>query len=457
VAFTPTNTAKFLPASATVVIDVAKAPQAALTVTGAPATQENGTSFSVGSSGGSGTGAVTFSTSGVCTNAGASVTMTSATGTCSITAAKAGDANYLPVVSAVVIVGATGAVPPTLDILEVSGFLAVLTQNNVKTGIPGTLSIRLQSNGVSVAAPGAVPFTATSDNLSCVTVTSGTIASGAYGATVPIAYGGTLTLPCQAVVTIATASFGTEFVPVNVFDYATAPFTSGATSLSYYNPALLANAAGLLGTNSSSLSYYNPATIPNPTGALFASSTALSYYNPALLPSPSGASVASTASLSYYNPADVPSAAGIVAAGAASLSYCNPDEVACFSSSGFAASAVAARPADETTVASAVFSVSIANGPTAIRVTPPRLSRTAAGVVTLTVHGVNLSGATGVRLIGLEQDATVGTPVVSTDGRSVTVDVFVLPSAPLGGVPVVITGPGWSTSVTTSVQVEIVQ
>jgi hypothetical protein len=75
----------------------------------------------------------------------------------------------------------------------------------------------------------------------------------------------------------------------------------------------------------------------------------------------------------------------------------------------------------------------------------------------LTIEGVNLAGATGVRLLGLEQDVTLGAPVVSNDGRRVTVDVFVLSTARLGGAVVVVTGPGWSTSITAGVQVEIVQ
>ena len=60
VAFTPDNTIRYFGANATVFINVAKAPQAALTITGAPASAVYNTGFTVATAGGSGTGAVTL-------------------------------------------------------------------------------------------------------------------------------------------------------------------------------------------------------------------------------------------------------------------------------------------------------------------------------------------------------------------------------------------------------------
>ena len=56
----------------------------------------NGSLVYFGSSGGSGTGAVTFASTGACSVVSTTgvVTMTSGTGTCSVTATKAADANY---------------------------------------------------------------------------------------------------------------------------------------------------------------------------------------------------------------------------------------------------------------------------------------------------------------------------------------------------------------------------
>jgi hypothetical protein len=83
-------------------------------VTGAPPTAELGTSFTVGSAGGSGTGAVTFNATGPCTNTdgGTLITMTASSGTCSITAVKAADDNYEQTTSAAASVAATAPVAP---------------------------------------------------------------------------------------------------------------------------------------------------------------------------------------------------------------------------------------------------------------------------------------------------------------------------------------------------------
>ena len=89
---------------------LSKATQDPLTVT-APGSAIYATSFTVGATGGSGTGAVTFSASGACSNVngGALITVTSGTGSCSITATKAGDANHKPITSAAVLVTALKA------------------------------------------------------------------------------------------------------------------------------------------------------------------------------------------------------------------------------------------------------------------------------------------------------------------------------------------------------------
>ena len=109
VTFTPDDPIHYLPASASVSIDVVQATQAALSVTGAPSSAPNGFSFAVSTSGGSGGGAVTFAVTGPCSIAGSQVTMTGTTGTCSIIATKAADPNFLEVMSAPAMVSATSA------------------------------------------------------------------------------------------------------------------------------------------------------------------------------------------------------------------------------------------------------------------------------------------------------------------------------------------------------------
>jgi hypothetical protein len=481
VLFTPADTVHYENAATTVFLTVVKAAQAPLVVTGAPATAGNGTTFTVGTSGGSGTGTVTFAVTGICTNTdgGAVVTMTAATGTCTITATKAADDNYEAATSAPVFVTASGSLPPALDVVESSLALAVPSD---RPAIPGRVSVRLQLGGVSVAAPsGGVSLTATSSDTTCVTAGGGTIAAGAYSASTEIAYGGSATLPCTATVTVTSTEYGSDEVPVGVYPYATAPITAAETAVSYYNPAPMPNPAGTLATSVAAMSYYNPAPMPNPTGTLVTSVAAVSYYNPASLlspggsvgtsvaavsyfnpaplPDPGGAVASGVAAVSYYNPATVPGPGNIVATGVASLSYLNPapegvtgpgDEQAP------ATEALAAEPAAAPEVATRTSSVSVANGPTATGVRPVVLARGGGTAYTLTVFGANLSGATAVVLADVEFGVTTGAPMASPDGRRLTVDVFVAADAPLGAFDVVVIGPGWQTPGSPRMRVEIV-
>jgi hypothetical protein len=75
--------------SATVLV-----PQTISFTTSPPATAAYKSSFTVAATGGASGNAVTFTSSGVCTNSGAVYTMTSGTGTCSVIANQAGNATY---------------------------------------------------------------------------------------------------------------------------------------------------------------------------------------------------------------------------------------------------------------------------------------------------------------------------------------------------------------------------
>jgi phosphotransferase system HPr-like phosphotransfer protein len=59
-----------------------------------PSTASNNSSFTVAATGGASGNAVAFTSSGVCTNSGATYKMTSGTGTCSVIANQAGNSNY---------------------------------------------------------------------------------------------------------------------------------------------------------------------------------------------------------------------------------------------------------------------------------------------------------------------------------------------------------------------------
>ena len=278
---------------------------------------------------------------------------------------------------------------------------------------------------------------------------------------------------------VGNPSYGGDAVVVSVASYATAPFSAAASSLSYFNPAPVPDPAGALqvkiaalsyynpapvptpsgtyATNTAALSYFNPASIPAASGAVSTNTAAVSYYNPAPVPTPNGVYSTNTAAMSYYNPAPVPSAAAAVWANVVSVSYQNGTEAAGQSALMAAESQQRARQDDTTSVAAVVTALSLANGPTATQVAPPRVSRSSPVAYTLTIEGSNLGDASAVRFVGLEGYVSVGVVTASGDGRRVTVDVFVTPGTPLGVVPIVVSGPGWNTPASPSMRVEIVQ
>ena len=77
-------------------VSIGKIDQAINVTIHAPASAVYNTQFSVAATGGGSGNSVTFSSSGACTNAGATFTMTSGTGTCTVKYDQAGDSNYNP-------------------------------------------------------------------------------------------------------------------------------------------------------------------------------------------------------------------------------------------------------------------------------------------------------------------------------------------------------------------------
>ena len=65
-------------------------------------------SFTVAATGGPSLGAIAFTSTGACSNSGATFTMTASTGTCSVIANQSGNANYAPAVQVTKTVSATG-------------------------------------------------------------------------------------------------------------------------------------------------------------------------------------------------------------------------------------------------------------------------------------------------------------------------------------------------------------
>src|ERR1017187_1366199 len=83
------------PATQTFTLTVGKGTQAITFTTNAPASAAYNSTFTVAATGGGSGNPVTFTSAGSCSNAGATYTMTSGTGTCSVIANQAGNTNYL--------------------------------------------------------------------------------------------------------------------------------------------------------------------------------------------------------------------------------------------------------------------------------------------------------------------------------------------------------------------------
>ena len=78
----------------TLPVTATQAPQAITFSNNPPATAPYNSTFKVAATGGASGNAVTFSSSGSCSNSGTTYTMTSGTGTCSVIANQAGNSNY---------------------------------------------------------------------------------------------------------------------------------------------------------------------------------------------------------------------------------------------------------------------------------------------------------------------------------------------------------------------------
>jgi hypothetical protein len=113
VTFTPTDTDNYNPATGTASVIVNKAAQATLTTVATPSTVAYGSTSALSTTGGSGTGAVTYSTgsSTGCSVAVSTLSVIDARGTCNVTATKAADTNYNSTTSAALPVTLTKATP----------------------------------------------------------------------------------------------------------------------------------------------------------------------------------------------------------------------------------------------------------------------------------------------------------------------------------------------------------
>lgn len=187
-----------------VVFTIAKASQSALTVTSTSATF--GSPLTLAVSGGSGSGAVSWTVSGTGTAGGCSVSgnvlSTTSAGTCKVTATKASDATYLAATSSEATVTIGRATQPGLTVTSTSGTVGqplpiVVTGGNGS----GLLSYEVVSGGTITCTVSAGSLLAGSAGTCIVKVTKG--ADGSWDAQETTA---TVTFAAAALVAPAAAT-----------------------------------------------------------------------------------------------------------------------------------------------------------------------------------------------------------------------------------------------------------
>ncbi len=189
-------------------LTVNPAGQATLTVTEMPtAAQTYGATFTVGTSGGSGTGAITFAATGACSvdaNSGL-VTMTSGTGTCSVTATKAADTNYNSTTSAAATVNAALANQTALT-ANVSSPATYNTQQTLTTtGGSGTGAVTYSVGASTACSVSGATLSITSGTGTC-SVTATKAADANYDSATSTAATVTVQPADQAALTVNVSS-----------------------------------------------------------------------------------------------------------------------------------------------------------------------------------------------------------------------------------------------------------
>ena len=145
-------------AAAAQVTKTANATQATqtITLTNLPTSAAYKTSFTVGATGGASGNTIAFTSSGSCSNSGATYTMTSGTGTCSVIANQAGNSNYAAAAPVTKTVNATYSLatlsPTSLSFGTVSSGRSSTPQTATLTNT-GTTPLIINSIGFTGANP----------------------------------------------------------------------------------------------------------------------------------------------------------------------------------------------------------------------------------------------------------------------------------------------------------------
>jgi large repetitive protein len=182
------------------------APQTIVYTTSPPASAAYKTSFTVAASGGASGNAVTFTSSGACTNSGATFTMTSGTGTCSVIANQAGNSNYA---------AASQSTTPVTATYSVATLSPNLNFQTVSPGRSSTLTVTLSNTGTTpliisgIAITGSTSYYSETNN--CPASTSSLAATKTC--TISVTFKPTSTATENATLTVTdNTSAGTQSV-----------------------------------------------------------------------------------------------------------------------------------------------------------------------------------------------------------------------------------------------------
>jgi hypothetical protein len=323
--FAPTDSANYnsLSGASAGNFIISTATQSTLTAVSTPSTVAYGTTATLSSSGGSGTGAVTFSvgaSTGCNITGGTTLNVSNASGTCTVTATKAADTNYTVISSSATTVTINKASPTALTLVTASGVYPGFTVTS--TGGVGNTSATTYSttNGSATgctinSSTGALTVTTIGTcniTLGKVTDANWLAATGSDTATVtgatqtatltntPINYtGGTLTATasCSGGGTASIAGGGTG---TNAGSYAT---TVNCTATGNY-----AVSNGLTPTNGNFV--ISPIT---PTPSLSVSNSPTYNTSPQAATVVVGGTAGTTSNILYGGSATVPTNAGTYA------------------------------------------------------------------------------------------------------------------------------------------------
>ncbi len=197
----------------------------------APGSAEYGSSFTVVAAGGASGNPLVFTSAGSCSNVGATYTMTSGTGTCSVTASQAGNANYS---AAAPVVQVTNATKASQTISVATAAPSAVVKNSSFTVVASSssgLPVSFVTSGACTNSGGTITM-ANKATGSC-TITMTQAGNGNYAAASPVVEITAIAAPRTPTVSFtgapASAAYGSTFMVTATTDASTTAVITATT------------------------------------------------------------------------------------------------------------------------------------------------------------------------------------------------------------------------------------